>query len=69
MDQQMSQRMQACFFIAIVFLFGFGASLLVYKDYNEFYQDQVATSNEIASTPAVKLPSAKPATATSTKNQ
>jgi hypothetical protein len=63
MEQQMSQRLQASFFIIIVFLFGFGASLLVYKDYNKFYQDQVDTSNEIASTPAVKLPPAQQATA------
>jgi hypothetical protein len=55
MEQQMSQGLQAWFFIAVIFLFGFGASILIYKNYNEFYQDQIKTSNEISSIPPVKI--------------
>jgi hypothetical protein len=51
--ETVSPRQQTFFFVAIVFFFAMGIALLVYKNYSEYYQQQIATSNEISSTPVV----------------
>ena len=49
----MTNRQQSVYFFLIVFLFATGAGLLVYKNYNDFYQEQVQIDLTPSALPAV----------------
>jgi len=44
----MTNKQQSVFFFLIVFLFACGAGLLVYKNYNDYYQEKTANDLEAA---------------------
>ena len=52
----MSNRQQSVFFCLIVFLFACGAGLLVYKNYNDYYQQKAEIDLETAATPPPNAP-------------
>ena len=51
----MTNRAQSLFFFTIVFLFASGAGLLVYKNYNDYYQQKTLTDLEITQTKTVPV--------------
>jgi len=64
--EQISSKQQTVFFMAIVFLFAFGLALLVYKNYSDYYQQEIATSDEISAIPTASVSPHQSASATTT---
>jgi Immunoglobulin-like domain of bacterial spore germination len=56
MYKLMTDKQQSVFFFLIVFLFASGAGLLVYKQYDTYYQEKIATDLEAgANLPVAKI--------------